>query len=71
MSGAGRERAVGINFTICSMPHHISFECPHCKTDVVILWENLEPPKYWGDQWNAVDCPECGKSVELGDWTYD
>lgn len=58
-------------FTINSAPSSISFRCPHCEMGVEIKWQDVEHPEYWGDPWPDVDCPICGKSVQLGDWTYD
>lgn len=60
------------DFVIISRPEKIAFDCPHCAEKVYIPWSKLEPPHYWGDQWPAVDCPECGKTVELGTYSdYD
>lgn len=59
------------DFTINSRPVSITFECPFCEQDVEISWEKLEPPKYWGDEWEDVECPLCGVMVTLGDWKYD
>jgi len=60
-----------INFRIVSKPTWIEFRCPHCKGDVIISWMDLNPPYYWGDMWENVECPSCGKEVELGDYEYD
>ena len=45
--------------------------CPHCDTDIVLNWEDIHVPDYWGDDWGTVECPVCGKDVELGDYEYD
>ena len=59
------------DFTIISTPVKIVFDCPHCDLPVEISWNNLYVPEYWGDDWGEVECPECGKTVELGDYDYD
>ena len=59
------------DFTIVSAPHKISFLCPYCNQNVEINWSNINPPESWSDDWDNVECPECGKEVELGDWEYD
>lgn len=59
------------DFTIESAPVGISFECPHCGNEVKISWSELNPPEYWGDQWEPVECPDCGEKIELEDWEYD
>ena len=59
------------DFTIISAPVKITFDCPHCCLPVEISWRNLCVPEYWGDDWGEVECPECGKTVELGDYDYD
>ena len=59
------------DFTIISAPVKITFDCPHCCLPVEISCKNLYVPEYWGDDWGEVECPECGKMVELGDYDYD
>ncbi|MGN0693166.1 MAG: hypothetical protein ACI4K7_12520 [Oscillospiraceae bacterium] len=59
------------DFFIEQMPTSIKFECPHCSMDVVIPWDEIDVPEYWGDDWGTVECPVCGKSVELGDYDID
>lgn len=49
----------------------ITFECPHCNCDVTIDWRDLFIPEYWGDDWGEIDCPNCGKTVSLGDYELD
>lgn len=56
------------NFYIDQEPVSISFECPHCYYDVIIDWDDLNVPEYWGDDWGEVECPYCGKTVLLGDY---
>lgn len=60
-----------VDFTIESKPAAIYFKCPHCEEDVRIDWSEITPPEYWGDTWDDVECPHCGKFVILGDWDYD
>lgn len=59
------------DFTIESAPVNIRFQCPHCGMDVKIPWKQLNPPEYWGDQWDDVTCPDCEKTVTLGGCDYD
>ena len=58
-------------FRIVSKPVAIAVECPFCEMGVEIPWGEVKAPSYWGDEWPEVKCPECGKIVALGDWTYD
>ncbi len=59
------------NFLIVSAPVKIEFECPHCGEKIEIAWRDVDVPENWCDEWPPVDCPECGKSVDLGEWEYD
>lgn len=59
------------DFTIVSKPVSIHFECPFCEQDIEIPWQKIDAPASWADEWPEVLCPECGKPVVLGDWTYD
>ncbi len=59
------------DFHIDAKPVSISLECPHCDTDIVLNWEDIHVPDYWGDDWGTVECPVCGEDVELGDYEYD
>ena len=56
-----------VDFRIISKPVAISFCCPHCGFTQEIAWGELVVPDYWGE----VECPECNKTVELGDYEYD
>ena len=58
------------DFVINSRPHSISLECPHCDSDIEILWRELDVPEYWGDDWGDIECPHCGKAIKLGDYDY-
>lgn len=59
------------DFHINVRPYSIDFECPHCKSNVEVFWRNVDVPDYWGDHWGAVECPECGEYVLLGEYDYD
>ena len=59
------------DFVILSRPVAISFTCPFCKTDQEVSWNDIIAPEYWGDEWDDVECPNCGELVSLGDWEYD
>lgn len=59
------------DYTIISKPDHISFECPFCKEEVGVPFEDVNfNTDYWGDG-AQVDCPKCGKEVELGGYEYE
>ena len=60
-----------VDFCIVSAPVKIAFECPNCGEEVEILWRDVDAPDGWSDRWPPTNCPECGKSVELGEWEYD
>ena len=57
-----------IDYTICSKPEYIVFECPYCKSDVDIKVKDLTEDVF---NISSVICPCCGQEVEMGDWTYD
>lgn len=60
-----------VDFYIVSAPTHIRFDCPHCGADVRIPWKDVDTPECWVDDWPDVECPDCGKTVQLGGWEYD
>jgi hypothetical protein len=59
------------DFHIDVKPVSITLTCPHCKTEVTIPWKEAPVPDYWGDKWGTVECPECEKEIELGNYEYD
>ena len=59
------------DFHINVRPYSIDFECPYCNSTAEIKWSDLDVPDYWGDDWGAYECPECGEWVLLGDYDYD
>lgn len=59
------------DFRIVSAPVEIAFKCPHCGEETKIPWRDVDVPECWSDLWPSVECPECGKSVALGEWEYD
>jgi hypothetical protein len=59
------------DFIIVSKPVSIQFECPYCHCENDIQWRDITPPDYWGDRWDDVECQECGKMVQLGEWDYE
>ena len=59
------------DFRIVSAPEKIEFECPRCGEHIEIPWRNVDAPASWSDTWSPAVCPECGKSVDLGEWEYD
>ena len=62
---------MSVDYIIISKPSYIKFECPHCHEDVEVDFEHIDfKTDYWSDgAW--VDCPDCGKEVELDDWEYE
>lgn len=63
---------MGIDYTIVSKPDYITFDCPHCKEeDIHVDFSDVDfKTDYWGDG-AFVDCPNCGKEVELDNYDYD
>lgn len=62
---------IGTDYTIISKPSQVFFECPHCKEEVHLNFEDVDfKTDYWGDG-ARCNCSECGKEVELGDYEYD
>lgn len=59
------------DFNIIQKPVAIKLTCPHCNEDIKIPWDNLNVPEYWGDDWGEIDCPECDKTIKLGDYDID
>lgn len=59
------------DFYINQKPVSISLCCPNCSADIEIPWDELDVPEYWGDDWDSVVCPCCGKTIELGDYDID
>lgn len=60
-----------VDFRIISTPVEICFECPFCEEEVRLLWDKINVPEYWGDEWDDVECPNCGETVTLGDYEYE
>lgn len=60
-----------VDYTIVSKPSYIQFECPHCKKEIEIPFnEVFFNTDYWGDGgWTF--CSECGEEVELDNYDYD
>ena len=65
------KRRESADFRIVSAPIKIALECPHCGEYIEIPWREVDVPESWSDGWPPVDCPECGKLVQLGEWEYD
>ena len=63
---------MGIDYTIVSKPDYITFDCPHCKEeDIHVDFSDVDfKTDYWGDG-AFVNCPNCGKEVELDNYDYD
>ena len=37
------------DFVIRSIPYAINLECPYCKEEIEIKWEDVNAPKNWSD----------------------
>lgn len=60
-----------VDFHISVKPTSIELECPFCRNEIVISWEDISTPECWGDKWDDVICPYCYNPIELGDYEYD
>ncbi|EME7197675.1 hypothetical protein OHM04_002691 [Enterococcus faecium] len=63
------------DYTICSTPSYISFDCPRCDEHIEIDWKKIagafgEGELYYGNC-GAITCQNCGHDIELGDAEYD
>lgn len=63
--------AEGTWFHIDTKVVSISLDCPHCEERITIPWKNVDVPESWSDDWGEIECPECGKTIKLGDYEYD
>lgn len=63
---------MGIDYIIVSKPDYIIFDCPHCKEeDIQVNFYNVDfKTDYWGDG-TFVNCPNCGKEIELDNYDYE
>lgn len=59
------------DFHINVKPISIDLECPHCYHDIVIPWDEIDAPDYWGDDWGEANCPYCNEPIKLGTYEYD
>lgn len=62
---------MAVDYIIISTPKWVQFECPHCHEEVEVLFEDVDyKTAFWHDgAW--VNCPKCGKEVELDNYEYD
>ena len=60
-----------IDFYINQRPFSITLTCPHCDTELEILWDDLSVPEYWGDDWGEIECTYCQKEIKLGDYELE
>ena len=62
-----------IDLQVVSRPVTVEFECPHCMNDAQIDYSDFNDligePYDW--KYSKVDCPECGKSLEIDDVDWD
>lgn len=62
-------------FTVVCSPKYVVCKCPHCKEDVAIEYSDfldMMPEEYY-EEWveEKVECPECGKEIEVGCVNWD
>lgn len=66
------DKKMSTNYTIVSVPKYIIFDCPHChEEDVKVDFNNIDFKTDYCGYGAWVNCPRCGKEIELGDYTYD
>lgn len=59
------------DYVIISKPDYIVLECPYCRDEIQVDFEDVGfITDYWDDG-GWCDCPNCGKEIELGDYDYD
>lgn len=57
-----------VDYIINSIPTSISLNCPYCEAEIKLPFEQ----EYWGNDGQVfIECPECGKEIELGEWDYE
>ena len=59
----------GTQVIIIQTPAKARFECPYCEEEINMSYTDFESQQlssYFGD-WDNVECPECGKSIEIDD----
>lgn len=63
---------MGVDYAIISKSSYITFNCPCCgEEDVEVKFSEVNyNTDYWGDG-AFVDCPNCGKEVELYRYEYE
>ena len=59
------------DFIINQRPYSISLDCPYCDRELEFSWDDINPPDYWGDKWNDVECPYCHKRIQLDEYEID
>lgn len=59
-----------VDFTIVSRPDYIVLECPHCGDEIEVEWGDVPHDEYW-DLFSDIKCPDCGETIQLGNWSYD
>lgn len=60
---------------IFSAPVDIEIDCPYCAYEIAMSYgdfEDLMSSNYPGD-WKGekIECPECGKEIEIEDSSWD
>lgn len=61
---------VRVDFTIVSRPSAIVLECPHCGDDIEVEWGDVPHDDGW-EYFGDIKCPDCGETIQLGNWIYD
>ena len=64
-----------IEITVISAPSYITSECPHCHEEIHIDYKDFLDmmTHYYYEDWidEVIECPECGKEVEIGSVIWD
>lgn len=60
-----------VDYTIVSKPDYIKLECPHCHHSLEIPFDDVN---FYASNWaegGEVDCPDCNRTVILGEYEYE
>lgn len=60
------------DFTVVSVPSYVAGECPYCKEDFEIDYNDFGNSDYLGD-WKGeiIECPYCEKEIIVDDVDWD
>ena len=64
-----------IDITVVNRPSYITSECPHCREEIHIDYNEFlyMMTHYYYEDWTdeVIECPECGKEVTIGSVEWD